>query len=76
MGLVLFCLVELSRVRLSLVVLGLKRWGWVQFGLVGLGFGLGWNVLVNFTGVFPENFNDLGIFFIQGWGWVGVGERG
>ena len=76
MGLVLFCLVGLSRVRLSLVVLGLKRWGWVQFGLVGFGFGLGWNVLVNFIGVFPENFNDLGIFSIQGWSWMGVGERG
>ena len=76
MGLVLFCLVELSRVRLSLVVSGFQEVGWVQFGLVGFGFGLGWNVLVNFTGVFPENFNDLGIFFIQGWSWVGVGERG
>ena len=48
----------------------------VQFGLVGFHFGLGWSVLVNITGVFPENFNDLGIFFIQGWSWVGVGERG
>ena len=72
----MFCLIELSRVWLSLVELGLKRWGWVQFGLVGFCFGLGWNVWVNFTGVFPENFNDLGISFIQGWSSVGVGKRG
>ena len=55
---------------------GLMRWGWVQFGLVGFGFGLGWIVLVSFTGVFPEDSNDLGICFIQGWGLVGVGEMG
>ena len=43
-----------------------QRWGWVQFGLVGFSFVFGWIVLVSFTGVFPENLNDLGIFFIQG----------
>ena len=53
-----------------------QRWGWVQFGLVGFSFVLGWIVLVSLTGVFPENLNDLGIFFIQGWSWVGVRERG
>ena len=57
-------------------MLGLMGWGWVQFGLVGFGFGLGWIVLVSFTGVFPEDSNDLGICFIQGWGLVGVGEMG
>ena len=70
-GFVLF-----GRVKQGKVEFGCVRLSRVQFGLVGFGFGVGWNVLVNFTGVLPENFNDLEIFFIQGWSWVGVGERG
>ena len=70
-GFVLF-----GRFKQGKVEFGCVRLDGVGLGSVWFGFGLGWIVLVNFTGVFPEDLNDLGICFIQGWGWVGVGEMG